>query len=91
MIKNRVCYSQSFSKGIPLDKIKRASKKSIKSGTKIIFSPDKTVFSSNKFFNAKTIYELAKSKAYLFSGVASDWKAPNITDHDLSQIPTAER
>ncbi|MFL2793702.1 MAG: DNA topoisomerase IV subunit B [Paracoccaceae bacterium] len=91
VIKNRVCYSQSFSKGVPLDKIKKVCEKKIKSGTKIIFSPDKTIFSSNKFFNAETIYELAKSKAYLFSGVTIDWKAPNIRDNDLNKIPTAER
>ena len=89
--KNKVCYSQSFSKGIPLDKIKKVGKSKIKSGTKIIFSPDKAVFSSNKFFNAKTIYELAKSKAYLFSGVTIDWKAPNLRDSDLNQMPMAER
>ena len=53
--KNKVCYSQSFSKGIPLDKIKKVGKSKIKSVTKIIFSPDKAIFSSNKFFNAKTV------------------------------------
>ena len=91
VIKNKICYSQSFSKGIPLDKIKKVSENKIKSGTKIIFSPDKTIFSSNKSFNAMTVYELAKSKAYLFSGVTIDWKAPNIGDNNLHKIPSAEK
>ena len=91
VIKNKICYSQSFSKGIPLDKIKKVSEKTIKSGTKIIFSPDNTIFSSNKSFTAMTVYELAKSKAYLFSGVTIDWKAPNIGDDNLNKIPSAEK
>ena len=91
VIKNRACYSQSFSKGVPLDKLKKIGEKAIKSGTKITFSPDRTIFSSNKFFNPEKIYELAKSKAYLFSGVTIDWKAPNINKNQLTKIPTAER
>ena len=52
VVKNRACYSQSFSKGVPLAKLlKKLGEKAIKSGTKITFSPDKTIFSSNKFFN----------------------------------------
>ena len=91
VVKNRVCYSQSFSKGVPLDKLKKIGEKATKSGTKITFSPDRTIFSSNKFFNPEKIYELAKSKAYLFSGVTIDWKAPNINENQLTKIPTAER
>ena len=91
VVKNRACYSQSFSKGVPLDKLKKIGEKAIKSGTKITFSPDRTIFSSNKFFNPEKIYELAKSKAYLFSGVTIDWKAPNINENQLTKVPTAER
>ena len=91
VVKNRACFSQSFSKGVPLDKLKKIGEKALKSGTKITFSPDRTIFSSNKFFNPEKIYELAKSKAYLFSGVTIDWKAPNINENQLKKIPTAER
>ena len=91
VIKNRVCYSQSFSKGIPVGKLLKLGEKKIKSGTKITFSPDKTIFSGNKFFNTEKIYELAKSKAYLFSGVTIDWKAPNIGENNLNKIPNSER
>ncbi len=91
VVKNRACYSQSFSKGVPLDKLKKIGDKAIKSGTKITFSPDRTIFISNKLFNPEKIYELAKSKAYLFSGVTIDWKAPHINDDQLTKIPTAER
>ena len=91
VVKNRVCYSQSFSKGMPVGKLLKIGEKKIKSGTKITFSPDKTIFSGNKFFNPEKIYELAKSKAYLFSGVTIDWKAPNIGENNLNKIPNSER
>ena len=91
VVKNKVCFSQSFSKGIPLDKLKKVGDKKIKSGTKITFSPDKTIFGSNHFFNPEKIYELAKSKAYLFSGVTIDWKATNIIGNQLNKVPAAER
>ncbi len=91
VVKNRVCYSQSFSKGMPIGKLLKIGEKRFKSGTKITFSPDKTIFSSNKFFNPEKIYELAKSKAYLFSGVTIDWKAPNIGENNLNKIPNSER
>ena len=90
VVKDSVCYSQSFSKGIPLDKLKRVGEKKIKSGTKITFSPDRTIFGNDQFFSPEKIYELAKSKAYLFSGVTINWKAPNIVGHQLNKIPTAE-
>ena len=35
VVKDSVCYSQSFSKGIPLDKLKKVGISKIKSGTKI--------------------------------------------------------
>ena len=91
VVKNRVCYSQSFSEGIPLNKLKKVGDRRFKSGTKITFSPDRKIFSSNKLFDPEKIYELAKSKAYLFSGVTIDWKATNIKDHQLNKIPTEER
>ncbi|GIR95255.1 MAG: DNA topoisomerase 4 subunit B [Paracoccaceae bacterium] len=90
VVKDSVCYSQVFSKGIPLDKLKKVGIKKIKSGTKITFSPDRTIFGDDQFFSPEKIYELAKSKAYLFSGVTINWKAPNIKGHQLNKIPTAE-
>ncbi len=91
VVKNRVCYSQSFSKGMPLGKLVKIGEKRIKSGTKITFSPDKKIFSGNNFFNPEKIYELAKSKAYLFSGVTIDWKATNIGESNVNKLPTSER
>ena len=62
--KNKNIYSQDFSKGLAINKLKKIDNSSIKSGTKITFSPDKKIFSDNCYFNPKKIYELAKSKAF---------------------------
>jgi topoisomerase-4 subunit B len=39
--RNREIFSQDFSEGIPINKIKNLGKGKVKSGTKITFSPDK--------------------------------------------------
>ncbi len=91
VVKNKVCYTQSFSRGIPLDQLRKVGERKFQSGTKITFSPDLTIFSSNHFFIPEKIYELAKSKAYLFSGVTIDWKAPCLKKADLNKIPMVER
>ena len=63
VVKNKVCYSQSFSEGIPLNKLKKVGEKKFKSGTKITFSPDRKIFTSDNFFDPEKVFELAKSKA----------------------------
>ena len=55
VVRNKVCYSQSFSKGIPLDKLKKIGEKKVNSGTKITFSPDRTIFNSDQFFSAEKV------------------------------------
>ena len=91
VIKNKECYSQNFSRGIPLDNLIKTGKKNLKSGTKITFTPDKKIFGSELVFSAEKIYELAKSKAYLFSGVTINWKANTFADTKSQNIPSTER
>ena len=55
VVKDSVCYSQSFSKGYPLDKLRKIGANKIKSGTKVTFSPDNTIFKDGQFFNPEKI------------------------------------
>jgi len=65
-------YSQDYSKGHALTKLekKEASKKS--RGTKITFIPDPEIFGGITF-KPKKVYDLAKSKAYLYKGFEIHW------------------
>ncbi|MEG8230217.1 DNA topoisomerase IV subunit B [Candidatus Rickettsia tasmanensis] len=66
-------YSQSYSKGEKLtDLICEEAYKRLR-GTSINFTPDPEIFSEKLHFNPKKIYELARSKAYLYRGVTIEW------------------
>lgn len=75
VVRDGTIYKQSYSKGIPLTELQTTSQESRwKKGTSITFTPDVEIFGSDNYFNASKIYELIKSKAYLFKGVSIIWK-----------------
>ena len=67
-------YRQNYSKGEKLTNLicEEAPKKL--SGTSIHFLPDPEIFGEKLYFNPKKIYELARSKAYLYRGVTIEWE-----------------
>lgn len=66
-------YSQLYSKGIPQSELKQEPTLKKNKGTRIIFYPDLEIFDKSFYFKPKKVYELAKSKAYLYKGVQIDW------------------
>ncbi len=79
-------YSQDYSKGHPLTQLekKEASKKS--KGTKITFTPDPEIFGEISL-KPKKVYDLAKSKAYLYKGFEIHWYcASELINND--EVPT---
>lgn len=66
-------YTQKYSKGIPKTKLEKASALKKLKGTKITFSPDYSIFDKSISLKPKKIYDLAKSKAYLYKGVEIHW------------------
>ncbi|MDX1924817.1 MAG: DNA topoisomerase IV subunit B [Rickettsiaceae bacterium] len=66
-------YSQTYSKGHKTSELTHEDNKtSWKKGTSISFLPDIEIFGAQKL-SAKKIYDMIKSKAYLFKGVAILW------------------
>ena len=53
--RNKEIYEQSFSRGIPLNPIKKIGEASNKKGTSIRFHPDPDIFNNHRFFD-KTAY-----------------------------------
>ena len=86
--RDKKTYIQSYSKGVPINKLKSISKGSIKKGTKITFTPDDEIF-GNEVFDSGIIYNMAKSKAYLIPNVEINWTCPKkLTKKD---IPTQDK
>ena len=88
--KNFKIYSQDYSKGKILNKLKSKGKNRIKNGTQITFSPDPDIFGKNIIFNSERIYELAKNKAYLQKGIKINWECKKELISRKSSIPSKE-
>ena len=72
--KNKEIYEQEFSRGIPLGPVRKIGDTNNKRGTIIKFHPDPEIFGNHKF-KPKRLISMARSKAYLFSGVEIKWKS----------------
>ncbi|CAN1572627.1 GyrB Type IIA topoisomerase (DNA gyrase/topo II, topoisomerase IV), B subunit [Paracoccaceae bacterium] len=71
---NKELYEQSFSRGIPRGPIQKLGAIQNRRGTTVTFHPDPEIFGSQTLKPAR-LYKLARSKAYLFSGVEIRWKS----------------
>jgi len=78
--RDRQAWSQSFSRGKPVSKLKAAGPAPNRRGTTITFHPDAEIFGKQKFDPAR-LYRMARSKAYLFRGVEIRWRC------DASMLP----
>ncbi len=88
--KNSKIYSQDYSKGKILNKLKKKGKNKIKNGTQITFSPDNEIFGKDINFKPEKIYELAKNKAYLQKGIKINWECNKGLLNRKSLIPSKE-
>ncbi len=85
VFRNGVAYTQQYSKGHAQSELKQKQALKKLKGTKVTFVPDAEIFDDNLKLKAKRIYDLAKSKAYLYKGVQIYWKcaAELITNEEV--------
>ena len=79
--RNRTLYAQSFARGIPQGPLATVGPAPNRRGTSIMFHADPEIFGSLQFKPARMM-KMARSKAYLFSGVELRWKTA-IPDGDI--------
>ncbi|MFV0491729.1 MAG: DNA topoisomerase IV subunit B [Pseudorhodobacter sp.] len=72
--RNRELFRQSFSRGLPLSKVEKIGPAPNRRGTTVTFHPDAEIFGHLKLKPARLL-KMARSKAYLFSGVEIRWKS----------------
>ena len=80
---NKELYEQSFSRGIPRGPIQKLGPIQNRRGTTVTFHPDPEIF-GHQTLKPGRLMKLARSKAYLFSGVEIRWKSA-IPDADTPQ------
>ncbi|MFP3018377.1 MAG: DNA topoisomerase IV subunit B [Candidatus Tisiphia sp.] len=76
-------FKQSYSKGHKLNDLESEDIAKKLQGTSIHFHPDLEIFGEKSCFSPKKIYELAKSKAYLYRGVTIEWQCEIETKSDV--------
>ncbi|CAN0579994.1 unnamed protein product, partial [Ectocarpus sp. 12 AP-2014] len=79
--RNKELYAMEFSRGIPQTKLEKIGSAPNRRGTSVTFHPDPEIFGSLKLKPAR-LFAMARSKAYLFSGVEIRWKS-SIEDGDM--------
>ncbi|HDZ81800.1 MAG TPA: type IIA DNA topoisomerase subunit B [Roseobacter sp.] len=84
--RNRELYAMEFSRGIPQGKLEKIGAAPNRRGTAVTFHPDPDIFGALTLKPAR-LFAMARSKAYLFSGVEIRWKTSQ-KDGDTPQEAT---
>ncbi|WP_372892757.1 DNA topoisomerase IV subunit B [Rhodosalinus sp.] len=72
--RNKVLHEQRFARGTPQGPVQEIGAAPNRRGTTVTFHPDPEIFGAARFKPAR-LFSLARSKAYLFSGVEIRWKS----------------
>ncbi len=88
--RDKKLYRQSYSRGLPQTKLEKLGAVSNRRGTTVCFHPDPQIFGSKARFKPAWLYQMARSKAYLFRGVEIHWSCdPSILPSD-AKVPEKE-
>ncbi len=82
-------YEQHYSRGHAKTKLKKIGKTKNK-GTTIMFVPDEEIFGEAISFTPKTVYKMARSKAYLYKGVQIKWSIEPTLIKGIKGVPETE-
>lgn len=92
--RDKQLYKQTFSRGIPTSKLEKLGAVSGRRGTSVTFKADPEIFGNKLKFKPSWLYQMARSKAYLFKGVEIRWscdasllKDANIPETDILHFP----
>ena len=72
--RNRTLYRQEFSRGHPQGPLETLGPTANRRGTTVTFHPDAEIFGTSAHFKPARLLKMARSKAYLFSGVEIRWR-----------------
>lgn len=88
--RDKTLYKQSFSKGLPTSKLENLGAIHNRRGTTVCFHPDPEIFGDKIGFKPSWLFQMLRSKAYLYSGVEIRWKCdPELIKPDSSVTPEA--
>ena len=87
-------YKQTFSRGLATSKLEKLGSVNNKRGTSVSFKADHEIFGNKLKFKPAWLYQMARSKAYLYRGVEIRWscdpsllKEASIPEQDVLHFP----
>ena len=83
-------YVQRFERGAPKTKLQSKGKVHNRRGTRVVFHPDPQIFGKEAAFKPARLYQMARSKAYLFGGVEIRWRCPKSLLSAKDQTPETD-
>ncbi|MBU1288458.1 MAG: DNA topoisomerase IV subunit B [Alphaproteobacteria bacterium] len=85
--RDKILYRQTFSRGLPQGKLEKVGATPNRRGTSVKFRPDTQIFGEKLRFRPARLFQMARSKAYLYRGVEVRWSCdPSLLPED-SKIP----
>ena len=86
--RDKTLWRQSYSRGLPTSKLENLGTVSNRRGTTVSFHPDPEIFGKGAKFKPGWLFQMARSKAYLYSGVEIRWKCdPSLIPEDSKVKP----
>src|SRR5215467_13343969 len=83
-------WEQTYSKGEPTSKLKKTGAVKQKTGTKVHFLPDKTIFTTGVEYNYDTLAQRLRELAFLNKGLLITLKDERIADSKTGEAKSAE-
>ncbi len=88
--RDKKLFKQSFSRGLPTSKLEDLGAIHNRRGTTVCFHPDPQIFGDKVKFKPSWLFQMLRSKAYLYSGVEIRWKCdPELIKPDSTVTPEA--
>jgi topoisomerase-4 subunit B len=86
--RDKTLYRQLYARGVPQSALERVGGAPNRRGTLVCFIPDWPIFDAGVSWRPSRLYRLARSKAYLFSGVEIRWRcAPQLLSLGADDVP----
>lgn len=86
--RDKQLFKQSFARGIPTSKLEKLGPVNNRRGTTVSFKPDHEIFGKKQAFKPAWLFQMVRSKAYLFRGVEIRWNCPASLIEKDSHVPT---
>ena len=88
--RDRTLWRQTYKRGRPQGKLKKAGAANNRRGSTVTFRPDPEIFGQAARFRPDRLFRMARSKAYLFRGVEIRWRCDGALLSEGDETPKKE-